>query len=234
MKAAKIQFRRVVGEALLIFASVFIAIWLESAWQDHSDITEARVALGQLLGELRADQAFQERVKESQMAFRERNEIILSWLADPESPPSDSVQDAFENYSHGITIWPRRATWTTMVAAGQLGLINDKSLVASLGDFYEHKQRRLEYNQRLYDESVELLTRGSIPGIWDFRRRRLMTSDYERIEVFHGKIRNINDWNRWYLSYIAEYATDLSDLIHDVAQYLQAYGYAVALDNTTS
>jgi hypothetical protein len=81
-----------------------------------------------------------------------------------------------------------------MVASGQLGLINDRGLVARLGDFYEHRQIRLMYNGESYDAAYEDVSVHYIPEVWDFRRHELITADYEKIAALHGRVLYIKGW----------------------------------------
>ena len=226
MKPSRITLTRFSGEAVLIVASVFIAISLESMWQDRSDAEDANIALTQLLRELRADQAFLDQVEVEQKRIGKMNADLLTWFADPESVPVDSVHSTLEEYSMGITMWPRRAAWTTMVAAGQLNLLGDRSLAISLGNYYEHTLRRLEYNGEQYDADFGALIFGSIPRIWDFQHGGLLTSDSERIAEFRNQVRRIDVWTQWYLSSIEINRIVLSALIQEVELYLQSQGHA--------
>jgi hypothetical protein len=80
IKINKIRFSRIASEATLIFVSVFVAIWLESQWQNRSDRIEARESLSQVLAELRDDQEFAKQVKLEQTVFLEAAEKILVLL----------------------------------------------------------------------------------------------------------------------------------------------------------
>ncbi len=213
---------------------MFIAIWLESEWQNRADEIAANVSLSQLLAELRADQEFVEIVRLEQMAFVEISERIMMLLQDSESLSEESYQDDFEKYFTPVSVWPRRAAWTTMVAAGQLGLIEDKRLVARLGNFYEHRQRRLIYNGEGYDLTVEKIGVESIPEIWDFQHQAFLTSDYQKIAALHGKVRWANDWAHWYMNSLAEYNKHLNQLIVDVEKYLQDHGAAASVNGQSS
>ena len=219
----KLQFSRIAGEATLIFVSVFVAIWLESEWQNRADRIEARESFSQLLAELRADQEFAKQVRLEQTVFLEAAEKILIQLENAESYPKQSDHDVFENLANAITIWPRRAAWTTMVTSGQLALINDRGLVARLGDFYEHRQIRLMYNGESYDAAYEDVSVHYIPEVWDFQRHELITGDYEKIAALHGRVLYIKGWAIWYLDSLADYEDALNELIQDVEDYLQAY-----------
>jgi hypothetical protein len=222
-KINKNRFSKIAGEATLIFISVFVAIWLESEWQNRADRIDARESFGQLLAELRADQELANLVRLEQTEYREKSMRILAWLenSDPHLQPPD--HDMFENFGSVRTIWPRRAAWTTLVASGQLGLITDKSLVARIGDFYEHQQTRLVYNGEQYDIAHEEIGVNYIPAVWDFRRHELMTSDYQKIAALHGRVRWMNTWSDWYLNSLADYEKALNRLVVDIDEYLRVH-----------
>ena len=110
-----------------------------------------------------------------------------------------------------------------MVASGQLGLITDKSLVARLGDFYEHRQIRLVYNGKSYDAAFEEMGLQYIPEVWDSQRQELITSDYEKIAALRGRVLYLNGWAAWYLNSLADYEKALNKLVEDVENYLQAH-----------
>ena len=110
-----------------------------------------------------------------------------------------------------------------MVASGQLGLINDKALVARLGDFYEHQQIRLVYNGESYDLAHEVIGINYVPEVWDFQRHELMTSDHQKIAALHGRVRWLNEWSDWYLDSLGDYEEALDRLVVDVEEYLQAH-----------
>jgi hypothetical protein len=127
----------------------------------------------------------------------------LSWLDNSESVPEESIQ----------------------------GLISDRGLVARLGDLYEYRLRRLIYNGELFDTTAETMGAQLIPEIWDFQRHELLTSDYEKIAAFRGRVRWANGWARWYLGSLADYNKALSQLIVDVEKYLQEHGGTAGVDD---
>ena len=229
MKPTYFAWRKIAGEAMLIISSVFVAILLEGMWQAHSDAAEARIALTQLLRELRADREFIGLVSEEQEIVSELHSDLLNWFADPGSLPADSVHQAFRKLANtGLTMWPRRAAWTTMVAAGQLSLLDDSELVALLGDYYEHKMQRLGYNGQAYDADKYSFDYHSVPEVWDSQRKRLMTEDSVRLAEFRNRILHLQVWNQWYLAYIAgDYGKNLNALIYEVEQYLSAHGNTI-------
>ena len=115
-----------------------------------------------------------------------------------------------------------------MVAAGQVSLLDDPELIAHLGDHYEYRQQRLTYNEQYYDAHKYSFEFDSLPKIWDFQRRRLLTEDSVRISEFRNQILKLNRWSQWYLGYLADdYGRDLNSLISEVEQYLMAHGDAI-------
>ena len=225
VKPVKSKWEKVVGEAALIVASVFVAISLEGVWQEYSDAAEARVALVGLLQELRADHAFVAVVTAEQEVLAGAISDLLDWFADAESLPTKAVHEAFLTMQDtGLTTWPRRAAWTTMVAAGHLSLLDDNELVARLGNHYEYTQRRLTNYERTYDEFKYFFENESLTKIWDFQRKRLLTEDSVRIAEFRNQILKLNRWNQWYLGQLmGDYGADLNSLIFEVEKYLIAH-----------
>ncbi len=229
MKSAKFNLVKVAGEVALIVIAVFVAVSLESMWQEHSDAADARATLAQLLQELRADNAFMQTVLAEQEMTGGLHSDLLNWFAHPESLPSDSVHETLKILvDTGLTMWPRRAAWTAMIETGQLSLLNDGELVAHLGDHFEHKQQRLKYIGEAYDAEKFYFEGRLLPNIWDWQRKRLLTKDSARIAEFHNYIYNLSIWNRWYLDYLVNvYEKDLSALTYEVDQYLSAHGDSV-------
>ena len=229
MTPAKYPWKKSAIEGMLIVASVFLAISLESTWQERSDIAEARVALVRLLDELRADREFITLVVEEQELVGRLHTSLLNWFESPESLPTELVHQALRDLDMaGLTMWPRRAAWTTMVAAGQLKLLDDPNLVAHLGAHYEPRQQRLMYNAELYDKNKEYLDFQAATEIWDWQRKQLLTNDPALLAKFRNQILNLNSMNKWYLDFIGNYyGNDLNSLISEVEHYLSAHGNAI-------
>ncbi len=139
MTRKQMSWHRITGEAVLIISSVFVAIALESAWQDRQNLLAAQGALGQMLEELRQDRADLDEVLDEQRSLDSTYRRVISWLADPESLSEQEFGEAVEFLSYSNrTMYPRRSAWTTMVASGQLHLLNNAELVTKLGDLHEN------------------------------------------------------------------------------------------------
>lgn len=225
MTQKEVSWHRFIGEAVLIISSVFVAIALESAWQDRQEFLEAQGALGQMLQELRHDRADLVEVLDEQRMLDSTYRKVIGWLADPESLPEQEFGEAVNLISYSNrTMYPRRAAWATMVASGQLRLLNNAEMVTKLGDLYENLYQRLMVVGNAYDRDLFTTMRESVPRIWDYNENRLLTFDATQIARLRSELRFIHyTWNQWYLEFLTEeYGTMLDELIAEVDAYLSS------------
>lgn len=223
MTREKMSWRRISGEALLIISSVFVAIALESAWQDRQNFLAAKGALGQMLEELRQDRADFDEVLDEQRSLDSTYRRVVSWLADPESVSEQEFGEAVKILSYSNrTMYPRRSAWTTMVASGQLQLLNNAELVTKLGDIHENLYVRLIENGSAYNEDLLTTMRESVPRIWDYSENRFLTLDATEIARVRSELRFVHhSWNQWYLELLNEvYGPMLDESIADLDAYL--------------
>lgn len=227
MKLPKLPWVRLLGEGALIIASVYVAIVLEGMSQDREAERSAHTALAQMLGEMRQDLLDLGEIREEQLT-RDRQYIALDkWLESPESMPLDLVAETTDSiFYSNRTLYPRRAAWTTMVAAGQLGELDAPELVARLGDFYESLIPRVIDNGDDYDESLNDIARNSAPRIWDGVNRHLLTNDDDQLTVFRNQLRYMHvSWNLWYLDLLEDYERRLDSLILEIGAYLAEHDF---------
>lgn len=215
-------FFRIGSEAVLIIVSVFVAILLESMWQDRAERQDAREALAQVRISLAEDRAFFDRVEQEQRAAAERIELLIEWLSNPESAPGEPVYAALD-YSMPISIWPRRAAWNTMVSAGQLQLLDAPELTTRIGDYYEHHLRRIEYNGRQYDNAFIDVFEGYLPRIWNFERQEPLTADPARLVQLRNRLVQLYGWIQYYLNSVETNRRLLETLIEDIDRYLREF-----------
>ncbi len=208
------------GEAVLIVVSVFVAILLESTWQDRADAMDARESLAQVRRSLAEDKAFLDRVEIEQRATAEELEGLIDWAANPRSLPAEQVHEAFLNYQMPISIWPRRAAWNSMVSAGQLRLLNAPDLTTRIGDYYEHHLRRIEYNGQQYDSLFVSIFENDLPRLWHFEEARLLTRDPIQLVQFRNRLVQLNSWTSYYLDAVETNRRLLIELIADIDEYL--------------
>ena len=141
-----IPWTRFLAEAALIVGSVYLAIVLEGASSDRSRKVEAIATLTYLRAELELDQEDGEEILNLQHDQALSHQQLQAWLADVQSIPRESFSDALlHTLTDNRTMFPRKASWTTMVAEGQLAVLGDPALIKSLANLYEHSNVRLEY-----------------------------------------------------------------------------------------
>jgi Family of unknown function (DUF6090) len=214
-----------VVEALLIFASVYVAIFLQGRADDRRDAREAREALAQMLTELRGDQADLVEVHASQDSLSVRYEALDRWLSDPATMPGDSVSASLLYISlNNRTMFPRHAAWTTMVAAGQLANLDDPALVTRLGNLYENVMPRIEYNGRYYDESLDATLR-MVSETWDSSHHRLGPGGEASVLRLRESLHRVwVAWNEYYIDLLDDYGELVDEAAAAVETYLRAHG----------
>ena len=159
------------SEGGLIIVSVYLAIVLEGVSQDRESRSSAHLALVQMLAEMREDSADLHEIREDQLARSRQYLELDQWLASPELMPLETVAETLDLvFFTNRTLYPRRAAWTTMLAAGQLAELDSPDLVSRLGDFYESLNARVVDNGNDYDESVNDIGRNSAPNFWGWGR----------------------------------------------------------------
>lgn len=209
------------GEAILIVVSVFVAILLESMWQDHAEAMDARESLAQVRRSLAEDRAFLDRVEEEQKAADEYVQLLIQWAANPEFIPAAEVSDIFLNYSMPISIWPRRAAWDSMVSAGQLRLLGAPDLTTKIGDYYEHHLRRVGYNGQQYDQLFVGIFEGDLPRLWNFEEGRLLDTNPDARVHFRNRLVQLRAWTRYYLNYVETNRGLIDELTADIDEFLR-------------
>jgi hypothetical protein len=216
---------RWVVEFTLILASVFLAVSLENVRQAGAERTTAQAALEQLLGELREDHADFLRIIEQQEALSRHYSDLDRWLEDGPDYPADSVGAALAAVLSNPTLFTRRASWTTMVSAGQLAHLDAPALVLQLGQLYETAYGRLEYNSRFYDEEMFAEFRSTEAMRWDNYRSggQPLVDDPVEVRRLAGRLSRIHSmWTLWYRDLLIEYEDDVLDAIAAVERYLAA------------
>jgi len=222
MTKKQMSWHRITGEMVLIVSSVFIAIFLESAWQEHQNYLAAKGALGQMLEELRQDRTELKEVVNEQRILDSNYRIVINWLGEPEAIPTQEFGKAMEVLAYSnLTMYPRRSAWRTMVASGQLQLLNDDKLVTKLGDLHEKLFQRLMLNATAYDDNIVSTMGKTVPTIWDYSEFRFLTHDPLKIAKLRGELKFIHvTWNRWYLKLLTnEYGKLLDELIAEIEVY---------------
>lgn len=216
---------RIIAEAILIFGSVYVAIFLEAASQDRKDAREAREALAQVMAELREDQRDLVEIRANQEHSGELYNRTVRGLSAPGSVPGDSLTIAFRQLGEmNRTLYHRRSAWTTMVAAGQLADLDDPELVTLLGNLYENVSRRFEENGSQYDAQVNRLALEWFPETWDRVEHRLRRPD--EAAVLRDRLLTMREaWNSYYLAMLSDYEDRIFEIIDGIEVHLQRHGF---------
>ncbi|MEQ8329364.1 MAG: DUF6090 family protein [Longimicrobiales bacterium] len=218
---SRIAWGKLALEALVLVVSVYLAIVLEGFSDERARHREAVEALRTLRAELALDGRDLEVVMAAQRDRHLRHRRIDRWLDDPDTAPTDSLAADFRAlFSENRTMFPRSASWTTMVASGQLNDLNDPGLVSDLADFYENRNARLEYNGRLYDEWVTEVARGGLPVVWDQASGRFLTRDRTEIDRLRGRLVGTADLGQGFYGLLEEWSVALESLTAGVDAYL--------------
>lgn len=211
------------AEFVLILASVYLAVFLESSNQQRQDRAAARAALSQLHNELREDLADFERIIATQQGLTTDYQALSRWLANPASSPRDSIGAAILRIAtENSTLFARRASWTTMISAGQLADLSAPELVLQLGQLYETIYDRIDYNSRFYDEELNDALRATTAIRWrglPTDPLNLQSSEIGRLAEELERIHIV--WNVWYWELLASYVDDVEAAIEAVGLYLE-------------
>lgn len=220
-----IPWARFLAEAALIVGSVYLAIVLEGASSDRSRKAEAIAALTYLRAELELDQEDAEEILNLQHNQALSHRQLQAWLADVQSIPRESFSDALlHTLTDNRTMFPRKASWTTMVAEGQLAVLGDPALIRSLANLYEHSNVRLEYNGGRYDDTTQDILRGRMPYAFDLVENRFLTTDPAAIKTFGNQMLQVQRQNRGYAALLSSWLEEVENVHSQVASYLEHSG----------
>ena len=213
---------RWVAEAVIIVASVFVAVLLEGLAEDSSRSAAAHTSLAQLAEELRADREDLAEVRLRQEELSVVYDDLLRWLAVPGTIPGDSVQSALDRVAFlNRTMYPRRGAWSAMTSTGQLVWVDDQILASRLAKMYESTHSKLEYMGQDYDFNVNEFSRLSIPQAWDSQREQPRVNGPADVIELRGQLRYLRlSWNNYYLDLLDDYGSEMDELLRDLHDYL--------------
>jgi hypothetical protein len=216
---------RFLAEAVLIVSSVYLAIVLEGASTEHDRKTEAIAALTNLRVELELDQADGLEILALQEDQARSHQQIQAWLSDPTSVPAEAFSVALVHaLTDNRTVFPRKSSWTTMVAEGQLAVLGDPTLISRLANLYEHSNPRLEYNGDRYDDTTQDMLRVRLPQAWDLVENRFLTGDEAKIRAFGNQMLQAQRQNRGFMALTAKWLEEVKGAHSQVDTYLERNG----------
>jgi hypothetical protein len=225
LKTRRVQLLRLVGEAVLIIVSVYVAIVLEGASSDRAARASALESLRTVRTELETDfseaLAYAEQKRDREALFY----ALSNWLRSDGAIPADSFGVTLEGVLTGnYTVFPRRASWTTMVSQGQLESLGDPELVSRLAELYEHWSGRVTYNGEAYDEAIWIVTKETVPSIWDRRASRFVRTDRAARLELDAQLVHLEIWNESYGVLLTRWAEEIEDVLVEIAGHLDPSG----------
>jgi hypothetical protein len=225
LRTKRPQLLRLAGEAVLIIVSVYVAIGLEGASSDRDARASALESLRTVRNELETDlsdaKTYAEQKRDREMLFSD----LSNWLRSDATIPADSFGVTVEGVLTGnYTVFPRRASWATMVSQGQLESLGDPELVSRLAELYEHWSGRVIYNGEAYDEAIWIVTRETIPSIWDRRGRRFVRSDRAARLELDAQLVHLEIWNESYGRLLTRWAEEIEEVLVEVTGHLDRAG----------
>lgn len=220
-----LPWKRFLAEAVLIVSSVYLAIVLEGASAEQDQKMEAIAALTNLSTELASDQADALEILSLQQDQARSHQQIQAWLSDLDNIPADSFSAALEHaLTDNRTVFPRKSSWTTMVAEGQLAILGDPKLVSSLANLYEHSNPRLEYNGDRYDDTTQDILRVWLPQAWDLVENRFLRADEVTMRTFGNQMLQAQRQNRGYMALVVKWLEEVESAQTQVDTYLDRSG----------
>jgi hypothetical protein len=222
MARNRIPWRKLLLEALVVVASVYVAIVLEGVSDARARRADAVEALANLRVELDLDRADLAVILDAQKDRDVRHRRLERWLRGVSAMPADSFStDLHALFSVNRTLFPRSSSWATMVASGQLTDLDDPELVSRLANLYENLNARLEYNGVVYDEWVGDVARSAVPDVWDRSENRLFDTGADAIGRFRSQLIGLHDLNVGFIGLLEDWAGELSAVIDEVDRYLE-------------
>jgi hypothetical protein len=222
MPEKRLPLLRWVAEFMLIVGSVYLAVYLEGRREDAEEHAQAEVLLAQVLGELQEDlQDFDHIIAEQTLRDVDYTNL-RRWLTSTRERPLDSLRTALYMVStENSTLFPRKASWTTMVSSGFLAHLDAPDLVLQLGQLYETKYARIDYNSLQFDVS---LNEGFVShrGIrWQTLNSNPLSPDPEEVQELASFLEWLHiTWNTWYRDILIEYREDVREAISAVELHL--------------
>lgn len=215
-----IPWKKLLRDAGVVVASVYVAIVLEGASADRERRTDAEQALARLESELLQDRSDLTEVLAAQRDRLGRHQRIDRWMSDPTTIPGDSLTaDITALFSVNRTMFPRGSSWATMVSSGQLAYLDDPELVARLGNLYENLNPRLEYNGDVYDRWVIDVARRELPSIWNRSTGSLQTSDPASLARFRESLAGLLDLARGFVGLLEDWELELAAVQAEVERH---------------
>ena len=199
-------------QILIVIIGVYLGITFEAMVSDRDRIGHAHATLTYLLADMKRDDADMTRVLEAQRSQARDYAEIAAWLGSPQTGRSARIDSLLWKVTTNPTVYPRRGVYASMIAAGQIALL-DEDLSSSIINLYEHVYTRLAANGEHYDLTLESEYFPAYSRTWDPIRDQLLTADAVERVRFHNTVRIMEEWSRYYTDLIAQGQAELRTVL---------------------
>jgi len=132
-RANNVPWMRIAAEGTAVVVSILLAFAIDAWWDDHNELLRERQILSTLLVELEQNrQVIDEATVIYEKSYRGALGIIDAIDAPPESVNADALVPLFRDVLTGRTFHLESATYDGLIAAGELDLVRDDDLRATL------------------------------------------------------------------------------------------------------
>jgi hypothetical protein len=197
-----------VYQIIIVIIGVYLGITFEAMVSDRDRTGQARATLTYLVADMKRDDADMTRVLAAQRNQLRDYAEISAWLGSPQPDVSARIDSLLWKVTTNPTVYPRRGVYSSMIAAGQVALL-DEDLSSSIVNLYEHVYTRLAANGEHYDLTLESQYFPAYSRSWDPERDGLLTADpAERIR-FRNLVRIMEEWSRYYADLLTQSQAEL-------------------------
>lgn len=201
-------------QIIIVILGVYLGITLEARVSDRDDARKARATLRYLVADMRRDDADMSRVGEAQVSQHRDYEEIAAWLAS-EQPSSRRIDSLIWKVTTNPTVYPRRGVYSSMIAAGQVALL-DENLSSAIVNLYDNVYTRLAANGEHYDFTLEREYFPAYSAMWDPARRSMITTDRADRVRFRNTVLIMEEWSRYYAQLLAESQAELRAVLSTI------------------
>ena len=194
-------------QIIIVIIGVYLGITLEARASDRDDARKARATLRYLVADMRRDDADMSRVGEAQQIHARNYAEIAAWLG-AQQPASARIDSLMWKATTNPTVYLRRGVYSSMIAAGQVALL-DEDLSSAVVNLYDNVYTRLAANGEHYDYSLERQYFPAYSASWDPARRSMISTDRAERVRFRNTVLIMEEWSRYYAQLLVESQTEL-------------------------
>ena len=203
-------------QIIIVIIGVYLGITLEARASDRDDARKARATLRYLIADMRRDDADMSRIGEAQKNQARDYAEISAWLGEQQPTSSARIDSLLWKVATvSPTVYPRRGVYSSMIAAGQVALL-DEALSSEIVNLYDNVYTRLAANGEHYDYTLEREYFPAYSATWDPVRRSLVSQDRSDRIRFRNTVLIMEAWSRYYAQLTAESQAELRSVLSKI------------------